>query len=137
VLPVIQDLIHKHPDAIPGGKSTLSTAPGESYNSSRARVLGVIQQAWKDFLRQPNSIIVLVLHRSGISTAHGWVAKGAPADLSVDPHHVTAEREEEPVYRLAPGKRGKPEIKPVRMQDQKRNRPGIYLVPHGETEMNK
>src|SRR5205823_1514809 len=65
-LPVLHDLIHNNPNAAPPGKHPLSTAPGESFNTAKGRVLPEVQQAMRDLLRHPNQIIVLSMHRSGV-----------------------------------------------------------------------
>lgn len=133
----IETYIRHKPDVVPPGMAATSTAPGESYRRFGQRLMSVVRPAMDAFLRHPNSIDGLVVHRSVISWLHGWLKAGMPADGSADPGEVLSDRPHEGAYRFAPGKGGHWTLQRVDMAAPGRNKPGLYFIPHGDTMWNK
>jgi broad specificity phosphatase PhoE len=125
----------RRPDMIPPGRSP-SGRPGESYKHFGQRLMVAVSGAMQDYLRHPNSIDLLVVHRSVISWLHGWLKNGMPADGAADPGAVLADKPEG-AWRLAPAKGGVWSLTNVPMESSGRNKPGVYLMPHGVTGLNR
>jgi len=132
----IEDLI-KNPDKVPP-PGQISSEPPESFNSFKNRYLPPWKARIEAYMRQPNAKQVYISHGRGTRLIHGWVAKGMPDSLDVDPSYVLAENDKPgDVHRIAPGTGGRIRINEVHPEQQSgRLRQGIYLVRHAKTVFN-
>jgi broad specificity phosphatase PhoE len=133
----IEDLI-KNPDKVPPPGTISSEAP-ESFASFKNRYLPPWKARIQAYLQQPNAKHVFISHGRGTRLIHGWIAKGMPDNLDVDPSYVLAENDKPgDVHRIAPGSGGKLKITAVHPeQSSGRLKQGIYLVRHAKTVFNK
>lgn len=128
--PVVRAMI-EHPDEkAPGG--------GESFNDFRTRTLSFVQRVMANQEKAPNRRVALVTHSRDLELIEGWLNKGAPADLSIDPGPML-EGKIPPggVVRLAPGEGGRWGLEPVDVSTPDRLPPGVYLARHGATPWDK
>ena len=134
--PVTQDRIDQvnaqvrnHPDEPIPGVGKFSGSPGEKPKTWSRRLVGGVQDAiahWK-----PDAKSLIVTSGRNVQAVRAWVAKGMPADRSLDPDVLTAE------WRTKPG--GMMRLDPTagKVQDvTSASKPGIYFARHGETDAN-
>jgi broad specificity phosphatase PhoE/2'-5' RNA ligase len=137
VIRQIENYIRYKQGIAPPGMAQGSTAPGESYRHFGMRLVPEFKNAMAEYLRHPNSIDVMVVHRSVISWLYGWLKAGMPPDGMADPNEVLRDKPDADAYRLAPARKGAWQLQPVDMSSPGRNKPGIYISPHGATAMNE
>lgn len=111
---------------------SLSPDPKESRESAAGRVLPHIRRAYRMYLQNPKHRIAVVTHQAPVGMVDSWVKRGMPADNSIDPADALERRG---IFRLAPGKRGKPELIPVDLSADGKLRPGVFLIAHGDGEL--
>lgn len=131
VLPDMLDRIKNRPDdPSTRGKGPLSTSEGESFNEFRDRSLGSVKNIVSQ--HQPNDTTVVATHYRNIRLAHSWLAKGAPADNTIDKEQMTQKGDSDPgdMFYLHPAT--KQLVKTNDIQS-----PGVYFVRHGATAWNK
>ncbi len=132
----LADMIRKNPDYRIPGQGAMSNRPGESFNEFRVRALSAVRGVMQKLAQNPHQSIALPKHSQVSKLVKAWIAKGAPDDLSVDPHEMIKDHSPKPgdVERFAPDHTGKwalDHFDPAK----ERNLPkgSIYFVEHGET----
>jgi broad specificity phosphatase PhoE len=135
----INNLIRKNPSARLPGKGSLSTRPGESFDSFRQRFLSSIRGVMQQKANEPHKTIVVPTHSSGINLVHAWLAKGAPDDLSIKPEEMN--RPYGPpgsVVALTPDEKGNWSANELDLNSKEPLDPSaILLARHGMTPENK
>lgn len=134
----IKDFIRKNPTQKIPGRGAASTRDGESFDDFRQSRLSAIRGAMQELAENPNAKIGRTTHSQVIKLIKGWVANGTPDDLSVK-HSAMEDEFEAPgaVARLYPDENGKWELNNVDLNSKDQLGPGIYLIRHGSTPLNK
>jgi len=131
----IEQLV-KNPDQVPP-PGPVSSEPPESFNQFKQRYLPPWKARYANYLKQPNARHVFITHGRGSRLLKGWVAKGMPDDLSVDPSYVLNENDKPgDVHRLAPGPKGKPQVSEVNPAQAGGLKQGLFAVRHASTPWN-
>ena len=138
VVDKINDVILNKPDMPMQGQGPTSTAPGDSFNSFKQRSLGFVQKLMHEHMAAPHSRVGAVTHNRVLRLVKGWMAKGAPASLDVDPKpltdYKTPSAEPGGVEHLGPDPSGQWKLTPHSGAPKK---PGIYFIRHGRTPQNQ
>lgn len=139
---LLAKLANDHPDDRAPGRSPVSTADGESFNSFKQRYIGgLLAPLMEAHAQQPTSKIGLMTHLRDVLAAKSWIEHGARKDLAFDHHDINYETksspEEQPasVFRIHP-EGGKWKFEDVKMEDPAPLEAGIYLIRHGHTDWN-
>lgn len=142
ILKEMQRLQVDAPNDTPPGRGPLSTHPGESFNNYKQRFLRTmlpIMERFKESMMFNPIREVVVNHYRGIKVMESWIAKGTPADFTLDNaellRHDGAPGD---IHRLYITPEGKWKIE---MYDACAAAPplppGIYIIRHGLTPWNK
>ena len=139
VIDKIHEFAQRKQDLPISGQSAQSSAPGESFNSFKARTLGpgsAIQAALAEHRVNPDAKIALVTHLRDVKLTDAWVKAGAQPSLAIHTKTmVTPGDEPASVHRLFEDN-GTVRLEPVNMRSSKQLVGGVYIARHGRTSMN-
>lgn len=123
------------PDVPIPGRSPMTGQPGESLDQVKWRVLPYIKNLMDSFKENPRKIGVTT-HFSPINLVDAWGAKGFPDDFQIDTEHYLSHKEStSDVYELIPhGETWR--LGKVELDSDTPLKDGIFLIRHGETDMN-
>lgn len=134
----IRDLVRNNPTYVIPGQGAMSTRPGESFDDFRQRGLGAVRGMMQELAQNPSAKIGRTTHSQVIKLARGWIAKGTPDDLSIDPNAMDQEQDKPgSVMHLYPDNDGNWQMSEVNLDDKTPLQPGGYLIRHGLTPWNK
>ncbi len=117
---------------VPAGQGPATKRAGESFDAFCKRYLGEMAQIMAEWRRDPSKTIAVVSHSQGIKVLKGWLAKGMPADFSIDKKAMRASSGETGGVELWRPDRGTL----AKMNFAKPRQPGILIVRHGSTDQN-
>jgi broad specificity phosphatase PhoE len=126
----VNDHIRNRPNEPIPGVGKFSGSPGEKPAEWSRRLIGGVQGVIGDW--KPGEKRLVVTSGRDVQAVRAWVAKGMPADGSVDPDVLTQQ------WKTGPGEMMRLDPRTGKVEDVERaDGDGIYFARHGETDANK